>query len=193
MGCKGVTIYRDRSREEQVLYIGKEREKIITPRARPSVTRGATEKIPTGCGNLYVTINEDEKGLCEVFSQMGKSGGCAASQSEAVSRLVSLALRSGIDTDSIIKQLKGIRCPQQLLVRGGMILSCPDAIAKAIERHLKRKETPELEGLVEEIPTLDRFARPSIRNVVGVCPDCGGALMHEGGCIVCRLCGYTKC
>jgi ribonucleoside-diphosphate reductase alpha chain len=193
LGCKGVTIYRDRSREEQVLYIGKEREKIITPRARPSVTRGATEKIPTGCGNLYVTINEDEKGLCEVFSQMGKSGGCAASQSEAVSRLVSLALRSGIDTDSIIKQLKGIRCPQQLLVRGGMILSCPDAIAKAIERHLKRKETPELEGLVEEIPTLDRFARPSIRNVVGVCPDCGGALMHEGGCIVCRLCGYTKC
>ena len=161
-GCKGVTIYRDGSRDEQVLSTGateKARKAAAAsqqvtvasaspelaeekkPRHRPLLTHGVTQKIPTGCGNLYITINEDEEGICEVFSTMGKSGGCAASQSEAVSRMVSLALRSGVSIDSIIKQVKGIRCPSPAWGEGGSILSCPDAIGRALERYTKEGAT----------------------------------------------------
>jgi ribonucleoside-diphosphate reductase alpha chain len=200
LGCKGVTIYRDRSREEQVLNISKVEtlprniDEKRTPRKRPSITRGKTIKIGTGCGNLYITINEDEHGLCEVFSQMGKSGGCAASQSEATSRLVSLALRSGIAVDAILKQLRGIRCPSPLWVKGGMVLSCPDAIAKAIEMYLEDKKKENNIGSVilqKKEPISD--TRPG--NVVGVCPDCGNALVYSEGCMRCvdSSCGYSKC
>ncbi|MBP6944197.1 MAG: vitamin B12-dependent ribonucleotide reductase, partial [Candidatus Omnitrophica bacterium] len=158
MGCKGVTIYRDGSRQEQVLYIAHSKEKTNTetadaaeasvsqkaedkartsPRPRPEVVRGTTTKILTGCGNLYITINEDENGLpFEVFTQMGKAGGCASSQLEAIGRLVSLALRCGLDTHSIIEQLNGIRCPNPSWEKGGRIFSCADALAKVIERRL---------------------------------------------------------
>ncbi|MEW6608473.1 MAG: vitamin B12-dependent ribonucleotide reductase [bacterium] len=187
-GCKGVTIYRDGSREEQVLYLGlkkKEEKELRTPRPRPSVTTGTTQKITTGCGNLYVTINEDEKGPCEVFSQMGKSGGCAASQSEATSRLISLALRSGIDTEVIIKQLKGIRCPSPSWQKGGTILSCPDAIGRAIEKYM----TNGLEPKSLKKMTMTKAA-------VGIypeCPECGEILELVEGCAVCRVCGFSKC
>jgi ribonucleoside-diphosphate reductase alpha chain len=199
-GCKGVTVYRDRSREEQVLNIKAEEkapariEVERTPRKRPSVTKGMTIKMGTGCGNLYITLNEDEYGLCEVFSQMGKSGGCAASQSEATSRLVSLALRSGIAVESILKQLRGIRCPSPLWVKGGMILSCPDAICKAIEKYLelkkKKVDARPHTGEAKSIP-----AQARVGNVTGVCPDCGNALIYYEGCMRCvdAGCGYSKC
>ncbi len=201
LDCKGVTVYRDASRESQVLSTGataRTRESTavgLMPRPRPSVTKGTTMKLKTGCGTLYVTINEDEHGVCEVFSQMGKSGGCAASQSEAVSRLISLALRSGVEVEPIIKQLKGIRCPAPLLGKGGLILSCPDAIGRALENYLQRRRLEDLGEPIPEATTLDKFVESPLTftNVVGVCPDCGGALIHEGGCNVCRSCGYSKC
>lgn len=199
LGCKGVTVYRDGSREKQVLNIGQVKGKpqpAIKPRPRPSVMQGTTMRIDTGCGKLYVTINEDDQGLFEIFAQMGKSGGCAMSQSEAVSRLISMALRAGVDTDAILKQLRGIRCPSPLLAKGGVVLSCPDAIAQAIERHIKKKRDFGEETVIEEATTLDNFVDKSDRsNIVGVCPDCGGPLIFEEGCAKClnMSCGYTKC
>jgi len=202
LGCKGVTVYRDRSRDEQVLNIGevkrggaeKAPESRITPRPRPSETTGSTQKSGTGCGNLYITINSDEAGMCEVFATMGKSGGCAASQIEAIGRLTSLALRAGVDPDSIVKQLKGIRCPSPLLGRGGMTYSCADAIGKAVEKSSRKGGAAPVEEAPAET-TLDAFATHTNGhgNVVGACPDCGGPLRHEAGCMVCKFCGYSKC
>jgi len=184
-GCKGVTVYRDGSRDEQVLSIGtkKKPERTRRPRPRPMVTSGKTIRIGTGCGNLYVTINEDEQGLFEVFTQMGKSGACAASQSEAVSRLISLALRSGVETEVIISQLRGIRCPVPLWQKGGTVLSCADAISKAIEEYFHSSNTK-----FEE--------KKGNRDLVGVspdCPECGGRLEYGEGCVVCRSCGFSRC
>ena len=197
--CKGITVYRYGSRPEQVLVVKeKEIEKgRLRPRPRPAVVRGVTRKIEVGCGNLYVTMNEDEHGLFEVFARLGKAGGCADAQLEAVGRLISLCLRSGVKPREIIKQLKGIRCPNPLLTRGGTILSCPDAVAKAIEDHIKGKEqfeTPRLdsfEKMKEEMQTT--FIQPEKEAPVGVCPECGSPLVYEEGCKVCKNCGYSTC
>jgi ribonucleoside-diphosphate reductase alpha chain len=225
LGCKGVTIYRDGSRDEQVLSTGatekarraaqmaaasesSELAEEKKPRKRPAFTQGVTQKIATGCGNLYITINEDEEGICEVFSTMGKSGGCAASQSEAVSRLVSLALRSGVAIDSIVKQVKGIRCPSPAWGEGGRsILSCPDAIGLALERYLKdsmgrrtshEQERPEAgEAVLPTVPyTSSDCAKGGNTNHLGLCPECpecGGLLQFGEGCAVCHGCGFSKC
>lgn len=195
LGCKGVTIYRDGSREEQVLTVGisgrqgeeaAPGDSLLTPRARPAVISGSTRKMTTGCGNLYVTINEDEHGLFEVFTQMGKAGGCSSSQAEAISRLISLSLRAGIDPKAIIKQLRGVRCPNPGWEKGGMILSCSDAIAKAMERYLAEKKTPAGKKAV-------KTSMISSERIAGFCPDCGGTLEHESGCAVCHECGFSKC
>ncbi len=218
-GCKGVTIYRDGSRDEQVLKVpsaGTDKDKRaqglsikIIPRPRPPVIRGTTTKIMTGCGSLYVTINEDEQGLpFEVFMQMGKAGGCAMSQLEAIGRLVSLALRSGIEISSIIEQLRGIRCPSPSWEKGGRIFSCSDAIARAVERRFvetKDKASSNPNTAVNDTrPQADEFKTDTSSgsvstktlkagNIVGVCPDCGGALWHVEGCMICKSCGYSKC
>jgi ribonucleoside-diphosphate reductase alpha chain len=178
-GCKGVTIYRDGSRDKQVLSIGTgsndAREMpAIAPRSRPLRTHGMTERIQTGCGKLYVTINSDSKGMCEVFAQMGKTGGCASSQIEAAGRLASLALRSGVNVDAIIRQLTGIRCPSPAWQNGKMVLSCPDAMARVL-KNLTNSEVTENAVLM------------------GGCPECGGVLSHEEGCLNCHSCGYSKC
>jgi len=200
MGCKGVTIYRDGSRHDQVLNIGTvnrdaedgeielgdDLSALLKPRPRPEVTTGKTHKMTTGCGNLYVTINEDEHGPFEVFTQMGKAGGCSASQSEAISRLISLSMRAGIDPKQIVKQLRGIRCPNPGWEKGGMILSCSDAIARAIERYFLEEKTPVGHKVA-------KMSAGYLDKVAGFCPDCGGVMEHEGGCAVCRECGFSKC
>jgi len=197
LGVKGVTIYRDGSKEGQVLSTGKTaasadsragtvRPGEIEPRPRPVVTQGRTEKIQTGCGNLYVTVNWDEEGICEVFTQMGKSGGCAASQSEALSRLISVSLRAGVDPDAIIKHLRGIRCPSPSWTEGGKVLSCADAVGIVLEHSITLMETGEVgTGVTKSDDQLDYLS--------GACPECGGSLEHESGCAVCRACGYSKC
>jgi ribonucleoside-diphosphate reductase alpha chain len=151
-GLKGVTVYREGSREG-ILQTDQAREQVEEdteeeaapgrpghhPRQRPRLTRGVTERIRTGEGNIYVTINEDEHGLCEVFSTIGKAGGNAAAQSEAICRLISLALRSGVDPKELVNELKGISGPSPVWEDGELILSTPDAIGKAMERHLQRR------------------------------------------------------
>jgi len=195
LGVKGVTIYRDGSKDNQVLSTGKTGRSTgaetpahgeIEPRPRPLVTTGRTEKIQTGCGNVYVTINADENGLCEVFTSMGKSGGCAASQSEALSRIISMALRAGVDSTAIVKQLRGIRCPSPAWTQGGKVLSCADAVGIALEHYQEWTATGQASTVISKTAdTLDHLA--------GACPECGGSLEHESGCAVCRACGYSKC
>jgi len=211
LGCKGVTIYRDKSREEQVLNISSnntnknvgaeqcpasteiKEKKIITPRPRPVVTNGTTTKVATGCGNLYITINIDDKTLpFEVFIQMGKAGGCAASQLEAIGRLVSLALRSGVENSKIVEQLRGIRCPSPSWEKSGRIFSCADAIARVLELRLGNGKMHHQEEAMEK-HSPHTMIEDKLGTVVGVCPDCGAALRHEEGCVVCRSCGYSKC
>lgn len=194
---KGVTIYRDGSKSDQVLSTGKTsqasssqevvvRAGEIEPRPRPIVTHGRTEKILTGCGNLYVTVNWDEEGMCEVFSQMGKSGGCASSQSEALSRMISVSLRAGVDPEAILRHLRGIRCPSPSWTEGGKVLSCADAIGIVMEHAVTYMRTGEAgRGVSKSTEKLDYHS--------GACPECGGSLEHEGGCDVCRACGYSKC
>ena len=175
LGCKGLTIYRDGSRDVQVLNIQRKPQyPQVEPRPRPDETFGVTERVNTGCGKLYVTVNRDEYGICEVFAQMGKAGGCAYSQIEATSRLISLALRSGVKAESIIRQLMGIRCPTPVWQNGAQVVSCSDAIAKVINRHVEA-----------------HIAFPLAE--MGACPDCGATVEHEGGCIVCRSCGFSRC
>jgi ribonucleoside-diphosphate reductase alpha chain len=191
LGCKGVTVYRDGSREQQVLTKGKkdhvEEQKAIeswqkiVPRKRPEMIKGSTRLMHTGCGNLYVTINADDEGhLFELFTSMGKAGGCAASQSEAIGRLVSLAFRSNIEPDEVVKQLKGISCHEPAWHSSGKILSCSDAIAKALEQY----------NMKESSGNGDRY---KVAMLMGACPECGGAIERESGCLVCHNCGFTKC
>lgn len=202
LGCKGVTVYRDGSRQMQVLSTGKtdasqEVDKInISPRERPNVTYGRTEKVKTGCGSLYVTINEDENGLCELFARLGKSGGCASSQMDAISRLISLAMRAGVSTDAILKHLRGIRCPSPSWSEGGIVLSCPDAIGLALENYIKWRNNGNASDQVSaSLPEASSHLtkKPAGESLMGACPECGGHMKHEDGCMTCIACGFSRC
>jgi len=182
LGCKGITVYRDGCRENQVLStahrVTQRTPHLASPRSRPDKTEGSTIKKRTGCGSLYVTINRDEDGLFEVFTNLGKAGGCP-SQSEATARVVSVALRSGVAPEILIEQLKGIRCLSTVARRKQNkdidVLSCPDAIARAIEE------------------TIADTAEPLQLNFSNLCPECCSPLRREEGCNVCDRCGYNKC
>lgn len=180
LGCKGVTVYRDGSRPMQVLSTKSTAAAIEQSgkiKDRPETLHGITDKIKTGFGNLYVTINAHQGKPFEVFAQIGKSGYDTMADTEAICRLISLALRSGVDTEEIIEQLRGIGGDMQIFGDGGVIRSVPDAIAKVLYKHFgngkKTKQDVDLGTLR--------------------CPDCSAKLNAESGCFSCPNCGYSKC
>ncbi|MCL1901013.1 MAG: vitamin B12-dependent ribonucleotide reductase [Firmicutes bacterium] len=198
LGCKGVTIYRDGSRSNQVLNIGKvnagnevkncEKCDKIKPRPRPEVVMGYTQKAQIGCGNLYITVNYDDKGIVEVFTNLGKAGGCP-SQSEATARLISTALRSGIDAKIVIEQLKGIKCPSTVRQQDMKFTSCPDAIAKVLQEVIQATNGKSDGKPDFKLPKINIIVEGKIK----FCPECGKVVEQEGGCVVCRNCGFSKC
>jgi ribonucleoside-diphosphate reductase alpha chain len=229
-GLKGITVYREGSREG-ILVTDKDARSAETeaeapaavakaaapstngshprrlkPRPRPAITRGVTERIRTGDGSLFITINEDEAGMCEVFASLGKAGGAAAAQSEAMCRLISLALRSGLDPRAVVDQLKGISGPNPVWDNGELILSAPDAIGRAVERYLERRGDAEPERETETGgATADAVVRAAARSEefqgpgamparpMSSCPDCGSPVTHENACLLCKHCGWSRC
>ena len=213
LGCKGITVYRDGSKAGQVLSTGETGMEdaedaaspaYASPRQRPQSIRGVTERVRTGHGNMYVTINFDEQDKpFEVFGNLGKAGGCDSAQLEAISRLVSLVLRSGIDPDAVLEQLRGITCcpawDEGTLVRSG-----PDAVALALERHtggenagrtrdvadaVQMKFTPEVVGIMNGNGNGNGHGHQTGRR----CPDCNTAVIFQEGCLMCLSCGWNKC
>ena len=214
-GLKGITVYREGSREG-ILVSDEKMKKTISPseldlnaqmtsearegkspRVRPTQTAGVTRRIRTGEGTLYITINEDENGLCEVFTTIGKAGGNAAAQSEAISRLISLSLRSGLDPHAIVRQLKGISGPNPTWEDGRLILSTPDAIGKALDDYLKEREQMNQKGQSEqhlEKPLITLAQDHQEENELIICTKCHNhSVVNEGGCLTCRECGWSKC
>ena len=209
---KGITVYREGSREGILITEDKKENDSVktesqvvadlsnekTPRLRPIETNGITRRIRTGEGTLYITINQDENGLCEVFTAIGKAGGNAAAQSEAISRLISLALRSGLDPNAIVKQLKGISGPNPTWEGGRLILSTPDAIGKALDDYLKENRADNSNGVVKEKVRITMAQESSVQEHAYECAegqshaDCQNVI-NEGGCLTCRECGWSKC
>jgi ribonucleoside-diphosphate reductase alpha chain len=184
LGCKGVTIYRDGSKENQVLsYSGKDKSLhtlIAIVKDRPETLEGFTSRMKTGMGQLYVTVTEYQGQPFEVFATIGKSGRSTTAKTEAIGRLVSLALRSGVKVEKIVEQLKGIGGEHPVFQEGGLVLSIPDAISRVLEKrylndgsYKKKKYGNSLLG--------------------EVCPECGHTISFEEGCMICHFCGFTKC
>jgi len=148
-------------------------------RESPFSLYGMTYLIQTGCGPLVVIIIEDEHGLFKLFTKMGKTGDCAASQSEALGRMITLAWRSGVHPNEIIRQLKDISCHSHAGLDGNRVLSCPDAVATAIRIHLTSNGSED---------KIDQQLLPE-----ETCKVCGGKLYLESGCPLCRSCGYSAC
>jgi ribonucleoside-diphosphate reductase alpha chain len=205
-GCKGITVYRDGSKTDQVLSTGEtgkhSAEQAIKPtsripRERPRQIQGVTERVRTGHGNMYITINFDDQGKpFEVFSTLGKAGGCDSAQLEAISRLVSLALRSGINAQEIIDQLRGITCCPAW-DNGALVRSGPDAVALALDRHLAADPDAQPSPSTDSMQ-LKFTAEPVHLNGNGVyhsrkCPECNGPAIFQEGCTMCISCGWNRC
>ena len=267
LGCKGVTVYRDASRDEQVLSTGDTAKKVQERaegalekvgdeevarelagaferleelereneqlqeeheaakrkiaelesgmvqrpmvRDRPDALQGYTRKIESPLGTMYVTINEDMEGRpFEVFVNLGKAGGAAMADAEAIGRLISLALRSGIPLEKIHKQLRGISSDRAVGFGDKKVLSTPDAIAQVLEQYLAEKQGEQQELPIREVghgkqsnggqqaaaePVLERLQQEAAREFLGACPDCGTGLRFEEGCAKCVACGYSEC
>lgn len=229
LGCKSCTVYRDGSRTIQVLNVGdgdnitsitegpqKKGKKgeiragvaavesstgMLAPRVRPDSLTGRTYKIKTGYGNLYITVNEDETdNPFEVFATIGNSGGFFQEQSEAICRMVSLSLRSGISVYEVIGQLKGIRGPMPVMTERGTILSLPDAIGRILEEHAGIVQDADAEVLAEEEVFVVAQKQMGSNNkdiadygFMPGCPDCGSSLVMAEGCFSCKGCGYSRC
>lgn len=258
-GCKGITVYRESSREGILISDDESEaesddgddgsptqqavqadtaaangasettggsqvaEPQTSPRPRPDVVMGTTQKIETGYGSLYVTINEDDRGLFEVFAQIGRGGGYTASFTEAVARLVSLCLRSGLEVDEVVEQLEGIRSPKIAWDHGDRVYSVPDAMATALKRQLSGEFRKSIQARVDTFadgPGTGNAAQETapvqtdterekehldkddevdqIRKMVDSgmspeCPDCNAMLVYEEGCVKCHQCGHSEC
>ncbi len=185
--CKGVTIYRDGSKDNQVLSISGKGSKdnghdfLHAGQKRPNILEGFTEKIKTGMGYLYVTVSEYNNRPFELFATIGKSGKSTQAKTEAIGRLISLALRSGVEVDEIIDQIKGIRGEHAVFQEGGLVYSIPDAISKVLE---KRYMTNGNGNVV-------KHSTNKLKS--DLCPECGSTVAFEEGCMKCYGCGYTKC
>lgn len=205
---KGITVYREGSREGILITEDQKEDKTSQsttttsdisddkrPRIRPNETAGITRRMRTGEGTLYITINHDENGLCEVFTTIGKAGGNAAAQSEAISRLISLALRSGLDPYSIVRQLKGISGPNPTWEDGRLVLSTPDAIGKALDDYLKEKNNGTVDTSLADDKVRITMApqETSFECVEGQDRNDCQNVVNEGGCLTCRECGWSKC
>ena len=204
--CKAVTVYRDGSKSMQVLETGEkeqkkeDQERLLVPRQRPTTVKGVTERVRTGHGNLYTTINfDDDSHPFEVFTTLGKAGGCDSAQLEAISRLISLALRSGVDPVQVVEQLRGITCCP-VWDNGVLVRSTPDAVSQALASTLK--EPLQAESMGAALPQIDgarlglfsRGERNGHSLASGArCPDCSGFLVHQEGCLRCLDCGYNRC
>lgn len=189
LGCKGITYYRDGSREEQVLTTGKKekRDKVkVEVRERPVETSGITTALKTGCGKLYATVNEDDVGICELFLNQRDGNGCRVAYNNALAMVSSMALRAGVAVKDISKALKGQSCGQPVFEKGGLILSCPDAIGK----HLDKEQ--EFQDFRNEMEPL-MVSQQAGANHPKRCPDCGGRMISQGGCETCRDCGNSRC
>jgi ribonucleoside-diphosphate reductase alpha chain len=275
MNCKGVTVYRDGSRDNQVLSTGateqakaaresgsvaavnvataenaalskrevgelrgqmaelnaeidrlkkalyeSEAENLQrrAKRARPNSLRGTTYRIETPLGVMFVNITEDEKGQpFEVFITLGKAGGSAMADAEAMGRLISLSLRSGIPLMEIHRQLRGISSDRAVGLGPNKVLSVPDAIGIALEQWNKEKQlgvqgellasdTPSKKGdAPAEVPvrvtptaggqgTQGAFGGfDSGQAYMGTCPDCGSQMEYAEGCVKCHVCGFSEC
>ncbi|MBW1999708.1 MAG: vitamin B12-dependent ribonucleotide reductase [Deltaproteobacteria bacterium] len=186
LGCKGVTIYRDGSKEHQVLSYNNRVESQAYPswvdvKDRPETLEGFTTRVRTGMGNLYVTVTEYEGRPFEVFATIGKSGKSTTAKTEAIGRLVSLALRSGIQVDKIVEQLKGICGEHPVFHKDGLVLSIPDAISKVLEKSYLQGEM------------YQRRHKHEYSLLGETCPECGQTISFEEGCMTCHFCGFTKC
>ena len=272
--CKGVTVYRDGSRDGQVLSTGateaakaervgggadkaaaaeSKREigelagqlaeaqaendrlkKLLfdaeaenlqrrQKRARPDLLRGTTIRKQTPLGVMFVNVTEDDKGQpFEVFINLGKAGGSAMADAEALGRLISLSLRSGIPMAEIHRQLRGISSDRAVGLGPNKIMSMPDAVGLAIEEWQRAKQGVQQELLTSSIetpavaPTMTHAPTPQQQVVVrsssgmmeqvamfesvhsgdafiGTCPDCGSQLEFAEGCVKCHVCGFSEC
>jgi ribonucleoside-diphosphate reductase alpha chain len=171
--------------------------------------RGVTRKIDSPLGDMYVTINEDEEGRAfEAFVALGKAGGPAMADAEAIGRLISLALRSGISLRAVHKQLRGISSDRAVGFGPNKVLSSPDAIAQVIEKYLEEKEGIQTSLPIQDPgaakatnggtqtadrPQIHRFEEQAALTFIGTCPDCGSGLEFAEGCVKCHACGYSEC
>ena len=227
--CKGITIYRDGSKSMQVLEVQRPQSQesieesffaqskapltnemsldelnLLRTRPRPDLMTGITQRVRTGHGNTYITINFDQNSdPFEVFTTLGKAGGCDAANLEAITRMVSLALRSGISPEDVIDQLQGITC-HPVWDQGQLIRSAPDAVATVLRRHINyRKEGVDLDSVygaqlglpIQKSSNGEGQTKvpDSVPATGFACPECGGTVAFQEGCVICQICAWNQC
>lgn len=185
LDCKGVTVYRDGSKAAQVLTTGDGDKKAEGARAtvvrqRPDVVEGFTQKVQTGLGVLYLTVNEVDGQPFEVFATIGKSGRSITAKAEAIGRLVSLCFRSGVAVRDVVAQLKGIGGEHPVFQKKGILLSIPDAISWVLENRYLKGSKPVASASGQDLQN-------------PACPECGAEMLFQEGCHICQNCGYSRC